>query len=112
MTFKDPLTRLVAESVMIDKISNLNSKSEWRNNRVSRLVVETQERKNDLLKKRQKEERDARLLNEKIEDLEKRMNMKKDDNNIQATRKATRQVAIQLVPLDNEKMIHPHESKA
>ena len=35
-TFKDPLSRLVAESVYIDKDSNLN----WRNNKMSRLVVE------------------------------------------------------------------------
>ena len=41
--FNDPLSRLVAESVYIDKLSNLNSKSEWRKNEVSPLVVETPE---------------------------------------------------------------------
>ena len=37
-SFRDPLSRLVAESVLIDKESNLNSKSEWRNNKMCRLV--------------------------------------------------------------------------
>ena len=81
-TFRDPLSRLVAESVLIDKLSNLNSKSEWRNNRVSRLVVETHERKKDLLNKRLQEEKDASLLASKIEDLEKRMKKKSDVKDI------------------------------
>ena len=40
-TFNDPLSRLISESVWIDKMSNMNSKSEWRCNKMSRLVVET-----------------------------------------------------------------------
>ena len=39
-SFKDPLSRLIAESVIIDKEYKLNSKSEWRNNKMSQLVVE------------------------------------------------------------------------
>ena len=39
-SYRDPLSRLIAESVIIDKESNLNSKSEWRNNKMSRLVIE------------------------------------------------------------------------
>ena len=39
-SFRDPLSRLIAESVIIDLESNLNSKSEWRSNKMTRLVVE------------------------------------------------------------------------
>ena len=39
-SFKDPLTRLVTEAVLIEKESNLNSKSEWGHNKLKRLVVD------------------------------------------------------------------------
>jgi len=39
-TFRDALSRLVSESVWIEKKANMNSKGEWRSNKVSRLKVE------------------------------------------------------------------------
>ena len=67
------MSRLIAESVLIDKLSNLNSKSEWRNNRVSRLVVETIERKKYVVERRLKQEKEKWLLNKKVEELEMKM---------------------------------------
>ena len=68
-TFKDPLSRLIAESVYIEKVSNLNSKSEWRNNKMSRLVVEVP----SWLKKTRSEKDlsndDESLVSRKIEEL-------------------------------------------
>ena len=69
-TFKDPLSRLVAESVLIDKVSNLNSKSEWRNNKMSRLVVEVPAWLDK--KEKQKDTKDADYVNKKIEELKVR----------------------------------------
>ena len=85
-TYKDPLSRLIAESVLIDKLANLNSKSEWRNNRESRLVVETVERKKDVTEKRRKQEEEEWLFNKKVEELESKMkgrnrNTDEDNNN-------------------------------
>ena len=40
---KDALSRLVCESVWIEEKSNMNSKSEWRNNKVNRLTIEDPE---------------------------------------------------------------------
>ena len=38
-TFKDPLSRLLAESVWIESDSNLNSKNEWRGEKITRITV-------------------------------------------------------------------------
>jgi len=39
-TYKDALSRLVSEAVWIDSKANLNSKGEWRSNKVTRVRVE------------------------------------------------------------------------
>ena len=44
-TFQDPLSRLATESVLIDILANMNSKSEFRNNKISRIVVEDPRKK-------------------------------------------------------------------
>ena len=70
--FKDPMSRLIAESVLIDKESNLNSKSEWRSTKMSRLVIETPkwlERKTQVKKKELSVDDD---LSEMIDNLKKK----------------------------------------
>ena len=54
----DPLSRMVSESVLIESVGNLNSKSEWRNNKVVRLKVDNPEWiERKLLNKREEEDR-------------------------------------------------------
>ena len=57
-TFQDALSRLTTESVLIDTIANMNSKSEFRNNKVSRIVVENpRERKTDVTSRDDEEDK-------------------------------------------------------
>ena len=73
-SFKDALSRLVSEAVWIDAKANMNSKSEWRINKLTRLKVDLStwaERADDASEK----EKDAKL-SEGIE--EKRKNRVKD----------------------------------
>ena len=66
------MSRLIAESVLIDKESNLNSKSEWRSTKMSRLVIETPkwlERKTQVKKKELSVDDD---LSEMIDNLKKK----------------------------------------
>ena len=76
--FKDPLSRLVAESVLIDNVSNLNSKSEWRNNKMSRLVVEVPSWMSD--KKENDEANEAFEFSKKVEELRARKEVIKTDS--------------------------------
>ena len=76
-SFNDPLSRLVSESVWIEKVSNMNSKSEWRNNKMSRLVVESPSwmpkdagRKKAL---KDKDKEDETEIERKIDDLRMKM---------------------------------------
>ena len=79
-TYKDPLSRMIAESVLIDKVSNLNSKSEWRNNKMCRLVVETKFLEKEKEKCRLREEEENSQMLKKIEDLKNRMSSAEDTN--------------------------------
>ena len=38
-SFQDPLSRMATEAILIDTVANMNSKSEYRNNKISRIVV-------------------------------------------------------------------------
>ena len=53
-TYKDALSRLVSKAVWIDFKANLNSKGEWRSNKVTRLKVEKSTRE---MKKEESAER-------------------------------------------------------
>ena len=70
-SFKDPLSRLVAESVWIDSESNLNSKNEWRGEKITRIVVSGSVR--DKMKKK-KEITTEEEVATKIEEMKKRVN--------------------------------------
>ena len=39
-SFQDALSRLATEAVLIEREGNMNSKSEFRNNKISRIVIE------------------------------------------------------------------------
>ena len=76
--YKDPLSRMIAESVLIDKVSNLNSKSEWRNNKMCRLVVETKSWEREKEKSRLKEEEENTDMLRKLDELKKRVTREED----------------------------------
>ena len=67
-SFQDPLTRMATESVLIDTVSNMNSKSEFQNNKLSRIVVEDP-RKYKKEWESSTEEKEARELMMKIDKL-------------------------------------------
>lgn len=87
-SFNDPMSRLISESVWIDKFSNMNSKSEWRNNKMSRLVVEAP---GWIAKKESKKERDSDAdVEKKIEALlanRRAVNTKHEEGKVKAIRK-------------------------
>ena len=64
-SFQDALSRLATESVYIDAFGSLNSKSEYRNNRISRIVVEDPRREyKEKRKGGDKEDEEERILKE------------------------------------------------
>ena len=61
-SFQDPLSRMATESIFIETMANMNSRNEFRNNKISRLVVVDPRKKNDGSTGTQEEE----LLDEDI----------------------------------------------
>ena len=66
-TIQDPLSRMASEAVMIERDSNMNSRSEYRNNKLSRIVVKNPRRPTE--DSESKEDALERALTEKIEAL-------------------------------------------
>ena len=46
-SFQDALSRLATESVLIEMVGTMNSKSEFRNNKISRIIIEDPRKKKD-----------------------------------------------------------------
>ena len=76
-TFQDPLSRLATESVLIDMMGTMNSKSEFRNNKISRIVVEDPRKK---VAKQDDTDEEAHLV-KKIDELRVKCNVDNETRN-------------------------------
>ena len=70
-SFQDALSRLATEAILIEDKATMNSKSEFRNNRISRIVV-IDPRKRGNSKALKDEEEEEKTLQKKIEGLRQR----------------------------------------
>ena len=76
-SFKDALTRIVTEAVLIDKESNMNSKAEWGYRKLNRLTIESPNWLDDNAVSEKKEED---IVNAKLEELKLKKEKKRTVN--------------------------------
>ena len=75
-TYKDALSRLLAESVWIESDANLNSKNEWRGDKITRLSVTGGGARND------QEKVNLEDVMAKIQKLRDRVDLERKERNI------------------------------
>ena len=112
-SFQDVLSRLATEAVLIERVANMNSKSEFRSNKISRIVVVDPRKKKKSCDPWSQQERAEAELKMKIEELrrergvpEKDVTMQSGGRRISKAKEATKKKGSQrLIKTSPEKRV-------